>query len=99
MESNLEIAVHAEHIAEDMFQHVCAYVGANLHRLGGKDQDLLQRIVTPNSHILVFSQFTSFLGLAKKVLEDIGIPYLYLDGTTLLEQRAELVQRFQNGES
>ena len=39
MESNPEIAVHAEHITEDMFQHVCAYVGANLHRLGGKDQD------------------------------------------------------------
>ena len=60
---------------------------------------LLQRIFTPTSHILIFSQFTSFLGLAKNVLEDIGIPFLYLDGATPLEQRAELVQRFQNGES
>ncbi len=60
---------------------------------------LLQRIFTPTSHILIFSQFTSFLGLAKKVLEDIGIPFLYLDGATPLEQRAELVQKFQSGES
>ena len=39
MESENEIAVLAGHIAEDMFQQVCAYVGANMHRLGGKDQD------------------------------------------------------------
>ena len=59
---------------------------------------LLQHIFTPDSHILIFSQFTSFLGLAKKVLKDLGLPYFYLDGGTPLEQRAELVQQFQNGE-
>ena len=60
---------------------------------------LLQRIYSPASHILIFSQFTSFLGLAKNVLKDIGIPFLYLDGTTSMEQRSELVRQFQNGES
>lgn len=59
---------------------------------------LLQHIYNDKSHILIFSQFTSFLGLAKKTLKDIGIPFLYLDGATPLEQRAELVQQFQNGE-
>ena len=48
--------------------------------------------------MLIFSQFTTFLGLAKKVLKDIGIPFLYLDGGTSLEQRAELVEQFQKGE-
>ena len=59
---------------------------------------LLQHIFTPDSHILIFSQFTSFLGLAKKVLKDLGLPFFYLDGGTPLEQRADLVQQFQNGE-
>ena len=59
---------------------------------------LLQHIYNDKSHILIFSQFTSFLELVKKTLKDIGIPFLYLDGSTPLEQRAELVQQFQNGE-
>ena len=64
----------------------------------GELKYLLQHIYNDKSHILIFSQFTSFLGLAKKTLKDIGIPYLYLDGATPLEQRAELVQKFQSGE-
>lgn len=59
---------------------------------------ILQHIYSPDSHILIFSQFTSFLSLAKKVLKDLGLPFFYLDGGTPLEQRAELVQQFQNGE-
>ena len=59
---------------------------------------LLQHIYNADSHMLIFSQFTTFLGLAKKVLKDIGIPFLYLDGGTSLEQRAELVEQFQKGE-
>ena len=59
---------------------------------------LLQHIYNDKSHILIFSQFTSFLELVKKTLKDIGIPFLYLDGSTPLEQRAKLVQQFQNGE-
>ncbi len=59
---------------------------------------LLQHLYNDQSHVLVFSLFTSFLALAKKVLKDIDIPFLYLDGGTPLEQRADLVQQFQDGD-
>ncbi len=59
---------------------------------------LLQHLYNDQSHVLVFSQFTSFLTLVKKVLKEIGIPFLCLDGGTPLEQRADLVQQFQDGD-
>ncbi|MBK9386820.1 MAG: DEAD/DEAH box helicase [Planctomycetes bacterium] len=42
---------------------------------------------------LVFSQFTSLLGLLKPLLEASGVSYEYLDGRT--KKREEKVQRFQ----
>ncbi len=45
---------------------------------------------------LVFSQFTSMLGLVKKRLDDRGIKYEYLDGQT--RDRKACVDRFQNDE-
>lgn len=51
-----------------------------------------------DNHILVFSQFTSFLEKAKSALDLAGIEYLYLDGETPLKTRERLVERFQNGE-
>src|SRR5690606_10580791 len=44
--------------------------------------------------VLVFSQFTSFLAIVKRRLEEAGIPYEYLDGRT--RNRQERVARFQN---
>lgn len=52
-----------------------------------------------NSHrALVFSQFTSHLALIKKELDKRGISYLYLDGSTPLNERDRLVREFQEGE-
>lgn len=48
--------------------------------------------------ILVFSQFTSFLKMIEGVIKSKEIKYLYLDGTTSIKQRANLVERFQSGE-
>ena len=45
---------------------------------------------------LIFSQFTSMLGLVKKRLDDRGIKYEYLDGQT--RDRKACVDRFQNDE-
>ncbi len=45
--------------------------------------------------VLVFSQFTSMLHLVQKALENVGRPYLYLDGSTSNEERALNVRRFQ----
>lgn len=46
---------------------------------------------------LVFSQFTSHLALVKAELDRLEIPYLYLDGSTPIKQREELVAKFQQG--
>ena len=43
---------------------------------------------------LVFSQFTSFLALVRKKLDDDEVPYAYLDGKTT--DREACVDRFQN---
>jgi SNF2 family DNA or RNA helicase len=47
---------------------------------------------------LVFSQFTSHLGLVRRALEEQGFTTLYLDGSTPQQERARLVDRFQAGE-
>jgi SNF2 family DNA or RNA helicase len=48
---------------------------------------------------LVFSQFTSMLGLIRAALEEQGIAYLYLDGSVSAEERRESVRRFQEEDS
>jgi SNF2 family DNA or RNA helicase len=45
----------------------------------------------------VFSQFTSFLGLVSARLEERGIPYAYLDGST--RDRDAAVDAFRGGEA
>lgn len=45
---------------------------------------------------LVFSQFTSFLAILREKLDEAGIDYAYLDGTS--RDRDQQVARFQNGE-
>jgi non-specific serine/threonine protein kinase len=46
---------------------------------------------------LVFSQFTQMLKLVRERLDQLKIPYLYLDGNT--NNRLDLVDRFQNDAS
>ncbi|WP_205855026.1 DEAD/DEAH box helicase [Pirellula sp. SH-Sr6A] len=48
---------------------------------------------------LVFSQFTEHLGLIRKALDEQGISYEYLDGSTPAAERQRLVDAFQNGNS
>ncbi len=54
----------------------------------------LQEVVEEGHKALVFSQFTTFLGLVRKQLDDQGLTYEYLDGRT--RNRAQRVERFQN---
>lgn len=49
-------------------------------------------------HTLVFSQFTSFLEMAAKRLDTLNIPYFYLDGSTTMRKRTQMVEAFQKGE-
>ena len=53
----------------------------------------LSEILEEGHKALIFSQFTSFLALVKKELDDAGQKYLYLDGKT--KDREQLVQSFQ----
>jgi SNF2 family DNA or RNA helicase len=57
----------------------------------------LEEIASQGHKALVFSQFTSFLAIARDRLDAAGIPYEYLDGRT--RDRQERVDRFQNDPS
>ena len=53
----------------------------------------LAEVAAEGHKILVFSQFTKFLGLVRDRLDAEGLKYEYLDGRT--RNRAERVERFQ----
>ncbi|GAA5495399.1 hypothetical protein Rhal01_01574 [Rubritalea halochordaticola] len=55
--------------------------------------ELLQEAKRGGHRVLVFSQFTKMLGLAKQALDAEGISYAYLDGST--RDRAGEVKKFQ----
>ncbi len=54
----------------------------------------LMEVLEEGHKVLVFSQFTQFLGILRERLDRDGIPYEYLDGKT--RNRQERVERFQN---
>ncbi len=49
--------------------------------------------------VLIFSQFTDVLDLAEPVLNEAGVSWLRLDGSTPAARRSALVRRFQEGEA
>ncbi|HSH40744.1 MAG TPA: DEAD/DEAH box helicase, partial [Arenicellales bacterium] len=57
---------------------------------------LLPELIEEGRRILLFSQFTTMLGLIEGELGDRGIDYLKLTGQT--RKREQTVQAFQNGE-
>ncbi len=57
----------------------------------------LAEVIEEGHKALVFSQFTSFLALVRRRLEEQGIAYEYLDGKT--RDRQAPVERFQNDPS
>ena len=61
--------------------------------------DLVEEIVKSRNSVLVFSQFTSFLDMAKTNIEErIGKDKLfYLDGSTPIRTREKMVADFQHG--
>jgi SNF2 family DNA or RNA helicase len=54
---------------------------------------------TGDHKVLVFSQFTSMLGLIGEALELKGVDYLYLDGGVAADARKEAVEQFQTTEN
>ncbi|MGF2948027.1 DEAD/DEAH box helicase [Microbacterium alcoholitolerans] len=57
----------------------------------------IQELRAEGHRALVFSQFTSFLGLAAERLRETGIPYEYLDGST--RRRADVIDGFRGGDA
>ncbi|MBK8257728.1 MAG: DEAD/DEAH box helicase [Polyangiaceae bacterium] len=61
--------------------------------------DLLDDLL-PNRHkVLVFSQFVDHLALVKEMLDERGVSYQYLDGSTSMAARKLAIDSFQAGGS
>ena len=52
-----------------------------------------------NHKVLVFSQFTSMLDLLEQSFNNHAIPFIRLDGSTLVSKRQDLVNQFQSEET
>ncbi len=57
---------------------------------------LLRSVLREGHKVLIFSQFTSFLGIVRQRLEQEQIGYLYLDGRTSSKERERRVATFQS---
>jgi superfamily II DNA or RNA helicase len=60
-------------------------------------EELLADLTQAGHRALVFSQFTSHLGLVQTALRKRGVAYSYLDGQTPVAQRGAIVEQFQAG--
>jgi superfamily II DNA or RNA helicase len=60
--------------------------------------DLAAELVASGHKALVFSQFVDFLALLRAPLDEAGIRYQYLDGSTPAGERSRRVAAFQAGE-
>jgi superfamily II DNA or RNA helicase len=56
-------------------------------------RDLIEEVVSGGHKVLVFSQFVSMLTIIRRALEQDGVRYEYLDGST--KDRSERVEHFQ----
>ncbi len=60
--------------------------------------EIIPEAISNDHRILVFSQFTSMLRIIEGELNDLDIPYFYLEGSTPTQDRNDYVKRFNNGE-
>ncbi|WP_104199732.1 DEAD/DEAH box helicase [Cryobacterium sp. Y29] len=70
------------------------YAGVRSSKLDALFEQL-DDVISEGHRALVFSQFTLFLKLAAARLDAQGVPYCYLDGSTL--RRSEVIDRFKSG--
>ena len=60
--------------------------------------ELLSGLLENRHKVLVFSQFVDHLSLIRQHLEQHGVSYQYLDGSTPMQERKRRVDAFQAGE-
>ncbi|WP_052476075.1 DEAD/DEAH box helicase [Cohnella kolymensis] len=66
----------------------------------GKLEQLLEIIdecLASGKRMLIFSQFTSMLAIIRGKLDEMRLPYFYLDGSTPSAERVEMCQEFNDG--
>jgi len=59
---------------------------------------LIDDLLENRHKVLVFSQFVDHLTLIRKLLDERGIAYQYLDGSTAMQERKKRVDAFQAGQ-
>lgn len=59
--------------------------------------ELLKGVLSNDHKVLVFSQFTKFLDIVCRALDENSIRYGYLDGSMSQTERRRAVEEFQNG--
>lgn len=62
-------------------------------------EELVDELIENHHKALVFSQFIGHLSILKNKLDEKGISYQYLDGSTSIPKRKKAVNDFQAGES
>lgn len=60
--------------------------------------EIIEELRDSGHRALVFSQFVKHLALIREELEQMGINYQYLDGSTSIRKRKQAVDAFQQGE-
>jgi superfamily II DNA or RNA helicase len=78
-----------------LYDPTSALGSAKLERL----LEVVEELRAEGHRALVFSQFTSHLGLVRPALEAAGHRVLYLDGETPGPRRGDLVRAFQDGKA
>src|SRR5690554_1640226 len=61
--------------------------------------DIVDELFVNQHQALIFSQFVGHLALVRRVLDERGISYQYLDGSTPVPEREKAVRDFQAGKS
>lgn len=85
-------------------RQICSHPSVYLEDYAGSSgkfealRELLQELKDSGHRPLIFSQFTSVLGLIKSLVEEMGLTYHYLDGSTKAKDRGGMVDRFNEGE-
>lgn len=61
-------------------------------------EELLDELLENRHKALVFSQFVDHLEIIRQLLDEKGISYQYLDGSTSMQKRKTAVNAFQSGQ-
>ncbi len=104
LESSTSLSVNALSMITKLREAACSAALAEKKWVGPSNKleammDKLLPIIDGGNKVLVFSQFTSFLQMAREAVEEAGVKdYFYLDGSTPIKERQRMVETFQKGE-